>query len=101
MRTFPIALFLPAIVCLSVHGADPVEAGAPESHPSSQPPPQLAQLDYLLGTWRCEGWDSASAWGSARRTRTTITAEKDLDDASLRMDWHEAQTAENPTPWKL
>jgi len=65
------------------------------------PPSELAQFDYFLGNWQCEGWDAASVLGPAHKTRTMLTFEHELGRQWVGMHWSEQRTDVNPDPWAL
>src|ERR1700694_4203314 len=53
--------------------------GASNPAPVPKPAPELAQLKYFLGTWRCQGTVPASPMGPAHESRATVVTRLDLD----------------------
>ena len=90
------ALAASVFAVLALH---PGAAEPPTTRDAAQP--QIRQLDYFQGTWRCEGWNAAGALGPEHRTQARIVFAADLDGVWLATHWEETRTAENPKPWKL
>ena len=103
MRTLRITAIALALAMLpgAVHSLEQkttVQATGAIAAP--KPAPEMAQLKYLLGTWRCEGTDFPSLLGPQHRIQRVITTRMDFDGFWLTMRWEEKATKENPYPWK-
>jgi hypothetical protein len=72
-----------------------------------QPAPEMSQLKFFVGTFKCKGDALPSAVNpSGRRPiERTITSKMDLDDFFLFMRMDDEKTTENPSPirgnWQL
>jgi Protein of unknown function (DUF1579) len=58
-----------------------------------KPAPELAELKWFAGTWRCEGDVPASPMGPARKGRSTVTIRPDLGGF-----WYTGSVREDKTP---
>jgi len=77
-----------------------VPADQPGAIPAAlpTPAPELAQLGYFLGTWKCDGRVPATPMGPAHQSRSTVTIRPDLNGF-----WHtgtvrEEKSADNAHP---
>jgi hypothetical protein len=60
--------------------ATPPAAGAPPAMPAPKPAPELDQLKFLLGKWRCEGKQFASpVFGPEHSFKATAENKPDVD----------------------
>lgn len=62
------------------------------------PAPQLAQLDYLVGTWDCEGTFIGNPAEPAYPIEVELTVTRQLRGHFYKIDWREKETADNPHP---
>src|SRR5712691_8171411 len=77
-----------------------VPADKPGATPAAvpTPAPELAQLDYFLGTWRCDGTAPVTPMGPARKTRTTVSIGPDLGGFWYSGTVREDKTTDNAHP---
>jgi uncharacterized protein DUF1579 len=65
-----------------------------------KPAPEMANLKYFAGTWKCSGDSPAGPFGPAHKTQSTITLKSDLDGFWYAGSVAEMKTASNPNPVK-
>lgn len=63
-----------------------------------KPGPEMAELNPLLGNFRCTGKQNASDFGPAHATRGSASTKADLNGFVLTMRYDENKTKENPAP---
>src|SRR5215472_19153618 len=84
---------------LTVAGEAPVLA---QSAGPPQPPPEVGQLSYFLGTFKCEGStvpSPISPFGNIKRQiKRTIEGHSNLNGYWLNMRFSDEKTDENPKP---
>jgi hypothetical protein len=79
--------------------AEPVKTeGAAPAMP--KPAPELAQLKWFAGTWRCQGDVPASPMGPARKSRSTVTIRPDLGGFWYTGVVREDKTPDHPNPMR-
>jgi hypothetical protein len=72
--------------------AEPVKTeGSSPAMP--KPAPELAQLEWFAGTWRCQGDVPASPMGPARKSRSSVTIRPDFGGF-----WYSGVVREDKTP---
>jgi len=64
----------------------------------TRPHPQLRQLDYLIGTFDCDGEVLATPFSMRHPMQRTLTSKLDLDGHWLFMRIDDVTTAEHPRP---
>lgn len=78
---------------------------APASAPAAQaadtaapptPPPELAQLDYFKGSWRCDITQRASQWGPEHAFKATVKIKPALGDFWLAIEYKEKPSKVHP-----
>lgn len=65
-----------------------------------RPAPEMANLKYFAGTWKCNGDSPAGPFGPAHKTQSTLTLKSDLDGFWYSGSMTEMKTASNPHPVK-
>jgi hypothetical protein len=65
-----------------------------------KPAPELANVKYFAGSWKCSGNAPASPFGPAHKSESTMTLKLDLDGFWYAGMMTEAKTASNPHPVK-
>jgi hypothetical protein len=65
-----------------------------------KPAPEMANVKYFAGTWKCSGDAPASPFGPAHKTQSTTTLKLDLDGFWYAGMMTEMKTASNPHPVK-
>jgi Protein of unknown function (DUF1579) len=63
-----------------------------------KPAPEMAQLKYFDGTWRCDGDVPASPMGPAHKSRATVTMRPDLGGFWYTGTVREEKTEQTPRP---
>jgi hypothetical protein len=97
----PVPTAAPAVAPAAAAVA-PVAAAptAPPPKPvAPKPAPELDQLAWLVGSWRCDGKAPAGALGPgspAYDYKSKMTLKKDLKDFVLSADYEQAKTKANP-----
>lgn len=81
----------------SADGAKPGE-GAPAAMAMPKPAPEMAQLKFFVGNWRCNGKAEASPFGPAHGSKTTTRGKIDLDGFWLTVSVDEQKSKESPMP---
>jgi hypothetical protein len=88
----------------SVSPPPPAAPAAPPAKPAPpQPAPELAQVAWLLGAWRCDGKAPAGALfpGSpAYDYKSRMTLKKDLKDFVVSVDYEQLKTKVNPLGYR-
>ena len=67
---------------------------------AKKPAPEMKQLDYFTGTWKCDGKALASPMGPEHPMKTTATGKTDLDGFWVIVRIEEKKTKESPMPIK-
>jgi uncharacterized protein DUF1579 len=82
-------------------------AGAPAAAAQPKPPagppkpaPEMKQLDFFLGTWKCDGKMLANPMGPEHAMKTTATGKTDLDGFWVSVRVEEKKTKDSPMPIK-
>jgi hypothetical protein len=65
-----------------------------------RPAPEMANLKYFAGTWKCTGDSPAGPFGPAHKTQSSLTLKSDLDGFWYAGSMAEMKTASNPHPVK-
>ena len=65
-----------------------------------KPAPEMSQLKYFAGSWKCLGDAPASPFGPAHKTQSTQTVKSDLDGFWYAFTLAEMKTASNAQPVK-
>jgi hypothetical protein len=65
-----------------------------------KPAPEMSQVKYFAGSWKCSGDAPASPFGPAHKTQSTMTLKLDLDGFWYAGMMTEMKTASNPHPVK-
>jgi hypothetical protein len=81
----------------------PPAGAAPQAKPMAGPPkpaPEMKQLDFFMGTWKCDGQMKATPMGGEHPMKTTATGKSDLDGFWVNVRVEEKKSKESPTPIK-
>jgi hypothetical protein len=70
-------------------------AAAPPAAPP-KPAPELDQLKWLEGNWRCDGKAPASAMGPEHTYKSTMKVKRELDNFWYVTDYEQKKSKENP-----
>src|SRR5436190_140308 len=103
----PVAPSAPAVAAAPPPAAPVAAQPAPAAAPTTtapkpvapKPAPELDQLAWLVGNWRCDGKAPAGALGPgspAYDYKSKMTLKKDLKDFVLSADYEQAKTKANP-----
>lgn len=65
-----------------------------------KPAPELSQVKYFAGSWKCAGDAPASPFGPAHKTQSSLMIKPDLDGFWYAGMMTEVKTASNPHPVK-
>jgi hypothetical protein len=77
--------------------APPTTPAAPPV--AAKPAPELAQISWILGSWRCDGKAPAGALGPGSPPydyKSRMTLKKDLKDFVISSDYEQAKAKANP-----
>jgi len=101
MKTLPVlsvSLLLCATAASAADADTPAPAGAPPAMTMPKPAPELAQLDWMAGSWRCAGKAPAGPLGPERTYKATFTFSKVLGDFWRSGEYHQQKSKTNPIP---
>lgn len=73
-------------------GPSPAPVAAPK------PPPELDQLKFFEGNWRCDGKVPAGPMGPEHGYKSTFKVRKDLDGFWYVADYEQKKSKDNPLP---
>jgi hypothetical protein len=65
-----------------------------------KPAPEMSQIKYFAGAWKCSGDAPASPFGPAHKTQSSLTLKSDLDGFWYAGTMAEMKTASNTQPVK-
>src|SRR5215471_18168141 len=65
-----------------------------------KPAPEMKQLDFFVGSWKCDGKMLASPFGAEHPIKDTATGKADLDGFWVHVRIEEKKTKESPMPLK-
>jgi hypothetical protein len=65
-----------------------------------KPAPEMSQVKYFAGSWKCSGDAPASPFGPAHKTQSSLTLKSDLDGFWYAGTMAEMKTASNTQPVK-
>jgi hypothetical protein len=106
MHKHLLAAILVALFAAPAFAADaPPEAAPPRPAPPPPPPvsgsPELASLDFFVGTWTCTGKAFANPMGPEHATTATVHAARSVGNAWLHINYDENKTKANATPFHV
>jgi len=79
--------------------AAPAGAAPPTMAPP-KPAPELDQLKWMEGSWRCDGKAPASAMGPEHAYKSTMKIKRDLDNFWYVTEYEQKKSKENPVAVK-
>jgi hypothetical protein len=100
----PAKAAAPAAPAKAEAPAAPTKAAAsatPTALTAPTRPPEMAQLDFFLGTWSCTGKTFANPMGPEHATTATVHSAKAVGDMWVHISYDENKTAANPVPYHV
>jgi hypothetical protein len=103
-------LLAAAVAAFALSSATSFAADAAKAAPAAPKPaaaapapahPELATLDFFVGTWSCTGKAFASPMGPEHETTATVHATKSVGDMWIHVNYDENKTAANKTPYHV
>jgi hypothetical protein len=78
----------------------PAPAAAAPPPPAPKPAPELDQLKYFEGSWKCEGKQPAGPFGPEHPYKSSFKMKKDVDNFWIALEYEQKKTKVHPMPIK-